>query len=239
MAALALAAAPASAQIAVSIRAGLVDYLEGEVWIGDRRLDPQSRRFEELPLGVPLRTVHGKAEVVLGPGRILRLAPQTEIVLRDDRLEAVEIEATRGAVYLTWTDLAGGGGAVVAVRTGPARWEASHPGRYRWDVPTDGPPRLRVHDGKVKASAGGKTVSVKSKHEALLAEQVSVRDLDERRDSFDHWNARRSRIVARLSRAGHERRRGPGGFGGRGGRGGRGGGIPPAWDPGFPLSYGP
>ena len=231
-------AASAPAQVAVSIRAGLIYHVEGEAWVGERLLDPKAKRFEHLALDDVLRTGRGSTEVSLGVGRMLRLAPRTEIALRDDRLEAVAIEVLRGSIYVAWSEISGGRGGVIAVRTGDAGWEASRPGRYRWDAPGDAAPLLRVFNGKARAQAGGSTLIVKSKREAVLADGVEMRSLDETRsDAFDRWNSRRTRIVARKSRAGQIGRRmrsgrvGPVGGGGGSGGGGGGRGLPGASQP--------
>lgn len=200
----------AAGQVAVSIRAGLIHHVAGEVWIGARQLDPQAVRFESLALGEHLRTGRGFVEVVLGVGRMLRLAPRSEVILLDDTLDAVALEMLTGAVYLTWSQFSGRDGAV-GMSVGSMRCEVRRFGVYRWDVRADSPPRLRVFEGKATLESPGGGGVVKGKHEAALVEGGEVRRFDlEDRDGFDNWNSRRMRRVSRMTRAGTRRRRGRG-----------------------------
>ena len=200
----------AAGQVAVSIRAGLIHFIAGDVWVGDRQLDPQSVRFESLALGERLRTGRGFAEVVLGVGRMLRLAPRSEVVLVDDSLDAVAFKMLVGAVYLSWSQSSGGDGAV-GIAVGPVRCEVRRFGLYRWDVRPDSPPRLRVYDGKATIEAPAGSITVKGKHEAIVSDAGESQRFDlNDRDGFDNWNWRRMRRVSRLTRAGTLRRRGRG-----------------------------
>jgi hypothetical protein len=197
----------AAGQVAVSIRAGLIHHVAGEVWVGERRLDPQSVRFESLAIGEHLRTGRGFVEVVLGVGRMLRLAPRSEVILLNDALDAVAFEMLQGAVYLTWSEFSGGDG-LVEMNAGPTACRIGRFGAYRWDVWADSPPRLRVFEGKATLYWEGGSQTVKGKHEAAVAADGEVRRFDlADRDGFDNWNSRRMRQVRRLSRAGTRRRR--------------------------------
>lgn len=194
----------ARAQFATPIRAGLLNYVEGEVWVDDRRLDTQTVRMETLQQNERLQTGRGGAEIVLRVGRILRLGRRSEVVLRQTDLDAVEVEVVSGRAYLVWSSFSGSD-ATVDVRVGEARWRVSKPGRYRLDVRPDHPTRWRVFSGKASLTLQGREIVVKSKRQVELAgEATAAERFDPRNlDRFDAWNANRSRKVGRLSRAGN------------------------------------
>jgi len=204
----ACAAAPAiRAQIAVPIRAGLLHYVEGEVWVDERRLDTETVRMETLQAGERLQTGRGGAEIVLRVGRIFRLGPRSEAVLRQTELDAVEVEVLKGRAYLVWADFSGSKGTV-GVSVGEARWQVSKPGKYRLDVLPDRPTRWRVFDGKASLAWRGQEIKVKSKRQVKLTEDFAVERFNPKQlDRFDGWNARRSRKMGQLSRAGNSRLR--------------------------------
>lgn len=172
-----------------------------------RRLDPRSIRMEHLEPGGALETGHGAAEVVLGAGRLFRLAPDSRARLRDAALDAVDLELIAGSAYLTWSEFSGNKGSISVSMAG-ARCAVGRFGAYRIDAPPDLPARLRVYDGKAAATAGEDSLYVKSKRELILSAPPEIRRFDpEDLDSFDRWNARRNRRVRRLSRAGNRNRR--------------------------------
>lgn len=226
------AAQPAQGQRAVSIRAGLIHHIEGEVWAGDRRLDPQSTKLTTLAVGEQLRTGQGRAEIVLAAGRFVRVDRASRIELVADEPEAASVRLLSGSMIVDWSDVFRDGEATLVHGSETVRVEK--PGRYRIDSRIDSgdASRLRVFDGKANVEAGSYAGKVKKgRMLALASEDAKPEKFDpDRLDRFDRWNTRRARLTARQSRSGQRRRgRPPGGGIGRGrGRRGGGGGIPDA-----------
>ena len=79
-----LLTAVGQAQIVLSVRAGLVHHLDGEVLVANQIVSDDPARFTRIAEGKTLRTEEGRAEILLGPGAILRVAPFSEVRLLSD-----------------------------------------------------------------------------------------------------------------------------------------------------------
>ncbi len=215
---LVLVGVAADAQPVVSARAGLIYHVEGAVSAAGEPLDPDSPKLVQLRPGETLVTEHGFAEMSLGPDRVLRIAPASQVELVRDDIQDAEILLRRGAVFVDWDYTKNDAG--VTVRGADAAVRIRKTGLYRFDI-RDGRARLRVYAGK--AYPQGAPRVRKGRQADLLALSAEQEKFDlARRDLFDRWNARRARAGARAARAGGKRRRrGPP----RGRRGGRRGGF--------------
>lgn len=219
---LALTAATCGAQSALSVRAGLIHHVVGEVYLDGRLLDPNSTKLESLKVGERLRTASGRAEIVLTAGRMLRLDRGAEIELVSDELLSPIFLLRTGSIIVEWTTIFGDGEALIQHDDGGVRLRKA--GRYRVDAKQGLMAQLRVFDGKAWVEGESRTRSVgKGRLLALAAtDQRPSRFDQEALDGFDRWNMRRSRVVARSNRrgrAGNDDGQGPRGRG-RGRRGG-------------------
>ena len=216
------------AQRAISVRAGLIHHIEGQVWVEGRLLDPDSTRLQTLAVGEALKTGRGRSELVLAPGRFVRSDRDTEIELIGDDPDAAEVRLVSGAVIVDWTNVFQDGEAILHTESGAVRIRKA--GRYRVDARDGLTAELRVFDGKALFEADQLRAAVKKKRLLSLdasstkPSKFDVEDLD----SFDRWNARRARVTARQSRSGRRRGRAGGDPGLGRGRRGRGGGLPDA-----------
>ncbi len=191
--------------MAVSVRAGLVYHVEGQVWAGETRLDPHSLKLRQLGNGETLETGRGRAEALLGPGQFVRLSPRARMTLISDAIAAPEFRLERGSAIVSWQTSAGG--KPIAVRAAASGVTILKPGIYRLDASDASDAHLRVFEGK--ALFGGNR-AVSSKRELDLAETARPEKFDpEHMDGFDRWSRRRDRIVARESKSGSGRRLDP------------------------------
>src|ERR1035438_1405373 len=85
-AATAWGAIPASAQMVVSAKSGVVNYAEGQVLLNDRTVESSITRYPEMKENTVLRTEAGRVEVLLTPGVILRLGENTALKMITSRL---------------------------------------------------------------------------------------------------------------------------------------------------------
>ena len=191
------------AQPVVSARAGLLYHVEGSVQAAGVPVDPDSLQLHQLEPGDRLETRRGFAELSLGPGRTLRVAPGTLVELVRDDINAAAARLYRGAVIVDWVP--GPRGAAVEIQAGDAAVELLRNGLYRVDL-RGASTRLRVFGGKARVADGS---SLGRGRQILLhGESVGPARFDpERRDPFDRWSARRARVAARMARAGTKRRR--------------------------------
>jgi hypothetical protein len=167
------AALPAAAQSVVSTRAGVVHYFEGAVSVSGVQLEPQFGRFPEIPEGAELHTGDGRAEVLLGPGVILRLAENSAVKILSSVLTDTRLEVLSGTGILESRDALPGNSLVILYREWQMR--VSPKGVYRID---SNPEQLRIYDGEVEVRSGqGAPVTVKAGQTLpLVAALIPARD---------------------------------------------------------------
>ncbi len=186
-------AVPAGAQSVVSTHAGVVNYFEGAVSIGGAPLQSQFGRFPEIPEGIELRTTKGRAEVLLGPGVILRVAEDTVIKLLSSGLTDTRVEVLSGTAIMEAKDPLPGNALIMMYR----KWQMRIPkqGTYRIDSI---PEQLRVYNGDVEVwAAQGEPVTVKAGETLSLADLlVPELTLGPPGDAFNEWAFKRSEAVA-------------------------------------------
>jgi hypothetical protein len=187
------AALPAAAQSVVSTHAGVIHYFEGAVSIGGAGLQPQFGRFPEIPEGAELRTAEGRAEVLLGPGVILRVAEDSAVKILSSSLADTRLEVLSGTAILESKDALPGNSLAIMYR----EWQMRIPkqGVYRID---SNPEQLRVYNGEVEVRAAqGEPVTVKAGQTLPLAAiLVPDQTLGAPGDGFNSWAFERSEAIA-------------------------------------------
>jgi hypothetical protein len=196
---LCLLPAAGSAQLAVSVRAGLIQHIQGRAYVEDQRISTESYHFQHLNEGQCLRTERGRAEVVLAPGRILRLDRESAIELVSDDITDVRIALLRGSAYIDWDERFADG--VITVVAGDAFVRIDERGLYRFNRGEEHGSELRVYGGKAVVESGKREQTVKSGRVLALAalNRSPEKFARDKRDFFDRWNTRRSLIVARMT----------------------------------------
>ncbi len=193
--ALALAAATAAiAQAVISTKAGLVYFVLGQVFVdGSGRLAPGSENLQ-LSVGEVLFTEEGRAEVLLNPGAVLRLADATRIRMDSVALTDTRVSIDAGSALLTITrplkfDR-------VEISVGGATIHPTSAGMYRFDAqrPNARLPRLRVFAGQAEARSETRASSIIVKR----GQSVSLQDFQlakfdrTNKDPFERWAEYRS-----------------------------------------------
>lgn len=184
---------PATCQSVVSTRAGLVHYFEGVVAIDGAPLQAQFGRFPEIAEGAELRTGQGRAEVLLGPGAILRVAEDSALKMVSSKLADVRLELTAGTAILEMKDPLPGNSVTLRYK----QWQVHIPskGVYRID---SRPERIRAYDGEVEVSADGSVpVRVKAGQTLPLGAVLAPdQTLGAPGDEFNDWAFERSQSIA-------------------------------------------
>jgi hypothetical protein len=191
MAALAIAGT-AFAQNVISAKAGLINFTQGTVLVGDKQVAPSKGDFPEMKNGDVLRTEEGLAEVLLTPGVVLRVAENSSFKLIDNRMENIRIELLAGSALVEAADVTKYDSIVLTV--GGAAVEFPKKGLFRIDAE---PARVRVYDGEVKIAASGQTMTVKEGRSAALGGVLVAEKFDKKEgDAFYRWADRRSGYLA-------------------------------------------
>jgi hypothetical protein len=145
-----LAVFPAFSQVAGG--AARMNYFEGEVTLDGQKLE----RNDGVPVasGIILRTLSGRAELLLAPDVYLRAGEQSSLRIVRDNPGGIEVELMAGSMVVDSTRSSGAVVIAIDIRDSATRTRA--PGEYRFDAE---PPQLRIYRGEAEVSLGGlKTV---------------------------------------------------------------------------------
>jgi hypothetical protein len=183
------------ARASVPARPGSVNYVEGQVSIGNQNLDAKSIGSTELEPGQSLATGAGKAEILLTPGVFFRVGDNSSARMISPNLTDTEIELTHGNATVEVADIHAQNDLRV-VEDGKST-ELMKRGLYDFDADSG---RLRVLDGQAEVQDGRKEVRVKAGHEAILTDEpVKTQKFDkqalEATDLY-RWTSLRSSYLA-------------------------------------------
>ncbi len=187
-------AAPSWAQSVISTHSGLVYFFEGNVSLGNQRLEQKFGRFPDIGEGGELRTGQGRAEVLLTPGVFLRVGENSSIRILSSSFSDTRVEFLQGSAILEASEPA----SDTAVTVIHKQWQVSMPaeGVYRIDSQ---PPQVIVYQGeaKVRAAEAQAGVAVRVGQtlplaEVLVAEQSQFAPSDD----FKTWAMSRSQSVS-------------------------------------------
>jgi hypothetical protein len=186
---------PALAQNVVSARAGLVNYTEGTVTLRDEPVRLTTKQtYVEMKDNDVLRTARGRAEVLLSPGVVMRLAEESAVRLVSGSLTDTRVAVLQGDVVIEASELFEGSRVRVALADREA--DLAKVGLYRF---TSDPAEIRVYDGRIEVPSGNadkptiaRKGSVVSMSNGLIARKF---DTDEG-DTFYRWASRRSGYIA-------------------------------------------
>lgn len=191
-----LAAVIAPGQSIVSARSGVINFAEGDVFLGDAAMEQKAGKFPEIREGSELRTKAGRAEVLLTPGMVLRIGPDSSIRMVSGSLIDTRVEFRHGSAVI---DISEDPGATVA-RIIYRNYEIRFPkrGSFRLDSM---PREFRVYNGEAQVGYSDEYINkectlTKGQMVSLYGglEAASVhRSLT---DGLDEWSMRRNQQIA-------------------------------------------
>jgi hypothetical protein len=175
---------------------GSLNYVEGQVSVGTKALDPKSIGSAELQTGQSLITEKGKAEILLTPGVFLRVGNNSSIKMVSPSLTDTEITVDKGRAMIEVAEIHPENDIVISANGATTRLLRT--GLYDFDLRQD---QLRVFDGKAAVDDGGRSVTVKSGRELNLAADSSLKRLKFDKKSYEEgdlyrWRSLRSAYLA-------------------------------------------
>ena len=150
-----------SAQSAVP---GTLNYVEGQVSIGDQALNSKSIGNAELEQGASLVTEKGKAELLLTPGVFLRIGNNSSVKMISSSLTDTEVEVDRGHAMVEVAEIHRENS--IRVDEDGTATQLLETGLYDFNRNQR---ELRVFDGKAFVESGHEHVDVKGSREITLA----------------------------------------------------------------------
>jgi hypothetical protein len=194
--AVALGAGSVAAQPVIPSKAGLIDYVEGIVFLGQRLLpSPLVAEFPYIAPNAFLRSVEGRAETLLGPDLFLRLGRNCSVRMIDNRVVAPRVELIAGSAVAELAEGARLDGFSIHWKGVTA--EIAKAGVYRFDT---APARIKVFSGRARVTIAGmaRPIEVPGGKMLLLADsgpaalQFDRSDMDR----LDRWSQWRDGVLA-------------------------------------------
>jgi hypothetical protein len=187
-----LAATAAYGQSVVSARSGLINFAEGEVFLSDQPVEQKAGKFPEIREGAELRTEAGRAEVLLTPGMLLRVGPDSSITMRSASLIDTRVEFRRGSAVIEVSEDPDGTKARILYRDYEIRFPKK--GTFRIDSM---PREFRVYEGEVDISYLGEKCTLTKDQKVSLYGGLLANTLHRSiTDGLDEWSLRRDAQLA-------------------------------------------
>jgi hypothetical protein len=175
---------------------GTLNYVEGQVSIGDQTLNSKSVGTVELQPGQSLTTEKGKAEILLTPGVFLRVGNNSSVKMISPSITDTALGIEKGHAMIEVAEIRPEND--IRIIEDGTRTQLLKTGLYDFNLNQD---ELRVFDGKALVEGGGKPVNVKSGHEVSLAssDHFDVHKFDKKsyeEGDLYRWSSLRSAYVA-------------------------------------------
>jgi hypothetical protein len=183
---------PGWSQSVISAQSGLVHFSEGSVFLDGQRIQQTFGRFDQMKDGSELRTLQGRAELILTPGMFLRLGENSAIRMVSSHLQETQVELLSGSVVVESQNAAVNG--PVTILYGDYQVQLREPGRCRID---SAPAQFRVDNGEAEVFHSGMSAMVNSGDVLPFSGELLVRKFgDEPADALDSWNQARTNWIA-------------------------------------------
>ena len=184
---IALCAAAAHSQYTISAMAGYIHHTEGEVWLGDRAIQPKPEDFEHVIEGRRLRTGKGRAEILLVPGSFVRVGEQSEIEMVSSGLTSAEVRLHAGSVIVDLQTIFEDDSVAFLIDDREVRFRK--PGVYRLERGDTA--SLRVFEGRARVESQNASFNVKSGQQCDVLAGAPEKAGDVEADALDHWHVER------------------------------------------------
>ena len=176
---------------------GTLNYVEGQVSIGNEALNAKSVGSTESQAGQTLTTENGKAEILLTPGVFFRLGNGSSAEMVSPDLTHTELNLTQGEAMVEVDEIhpendiriTEAGASTRLLKTGLYDFDAAHE-------------QVRVFDGKANVVAGDQKITVKGGHELSLntSGKLKATGFDKKEyaasDDLYRWSSLRSDYLA-------------------------------------------
>ena len=175
---------------------GTLNYVEGQVFQGDQKVDSTAIGTLVLQPNQTLSSETGKAELLLIPGVFLRLGSNSSVRLISGGLAITELELERSQAIVEVDEIHPQNNLRIRENGITVRMEKT--GLYAFDV---GPYPLRVFEGKANVEGGNRHFEVKSEHQLYTGNEgaFTVQKFDRKlyaAGDLYNWSSLRSAYLA-------------------------------------------
>jgi hypothetical protein len=195
LAILLVGASSAWAQQVISAHSGVIHFVEGQVTLDGQPVQPKFGEFPDVKNGQTLAAEDGRAEVLLTPGVILRIAENSSFQMVSNSRSDTRLSVLTGSAIVEVGELLQSN--AITVLYNDAHIELVKKGLYRID---SDPGKLRVYDGEARVTAGSQTLLARKGREVLLGAVLDMNGFDTKdTDAFLRWASRRSEYLAQAN----------------------------------------
>jgi hypothetical protein len=183
------------AQQVISAQSGTVHYIEGSVYVEQKKVESKFGQFPSLKQGQDLRTEDGRVEMLLTPGAFLRVAEHSSIRMLANHLSDTRVEILSGSAMVECDELLPDNSLMLVFHGDNIKLEKQ--GLYRLDADRAS---FSVYDGQavVKSDTGQLTLK-KGKQTGLNGVLQAEHFNTKIGDNFLAWNQQRSGYLAYAS----------------------------------------
>lgn len=188
-----LTGASAFGQSIVSARSGAIHHVEGRALIDGQVVETDFAEFPNLRSGSVLATELGRIEMLLTPGVIFRMGPESSVRMISNSLADTQLEFLDGTALIEVVELLDDN-AVAVFHNGSAI-QPLRAGLYRIDA---APNELRVYDGRALLTRGDNKLTVKKGRMVHLGDTLLASEKFDTKtgDELYRWASRRSSYLA-------------------------------------------
>lgn len=195
LAILLVGASSAWAQQVISAHSGVIHYVEGTVTLDGKQIQPKFAEFPDVKNGQTLAAEDGRAEVLLTPGVILRIAENSSFQMVSNSRSDTRLSVLTGSAIVEVGELLQSN--AITILYNDAHIELVKKGLYRID---SDPGQLRVYDGEARVTAGNQTLLARKGREVVLGAVLDMSGFDVKdTDAFLRWASRRSEELAQAN----------------------------------------
>lgn len=190
---LALGALVASAQAVISAKAGLIHYIEGEVFVNGEAVVMKESKFPDFKNTQVLSTTQGRAEILLAPGSFLRLGENSSVRMESNSLQAVRLAMLSGTAIVEVVELPKT--SSLEVLMGEATVSVRKAGLYRLEMD---PQSVKVYNGELAVNLRDELLRVTENKQLALAGDLAVARFDKKQnlDELVQWADLRAGTLA-------------------------------------------
>src|SRR5579871_4767226 len=175
---------------------GTLNYVEGQVSMGDQPLDAKSVGSADLQVGEILETGNGKAEILLTPGVYLRLGSNSSVKMISSNLTNTQVALNQGEAMLEVDQIYPQNNIHISQPGADTRVVKA--GLYDFDAANQ---QVRVFDGKAIVSADDRSTTLKKGHDvALNSSKMKAQGVNKnvgtQNDDLYRWSSLRSEYLS-------------------------------------------
>lgn len=178
----------AQAQYVVSAKAGIVQFVAGDVFLDDTPVRFSKGNYVQMDNGQSLRTGRGLAELLLGTNVYLRLGTNSQLKMYQNQLIDTQLALERGSAIIEVVEKAKR--SQIRIVFGAGLVEIRKKGLYRLDADTR---ELRVYGGEARVAKRNQKAKIKSGKMIRLDDDLKPSKFDKNEvDTLHKWAAFRS-----------------------------------------------